>query len=187
MIYSGGFAALLDANVLYPAPLRDFLLHLAAAGLFKPKWSRQIQNEWIDHLLINRPDLTKLKLAKTQEAMDDAFADANISNYEDLIIGLSLPDENDRHVLAAAIKGNADVIITLNLKDFPSKYLTKFDIEVQHPDDFVQNLISLDPDAARKAFENQIRNLKNPPMSDIQLLKKLAECGLKKSAALLSN
>jgi predicted nucleic acid-binding protein len=106
--------ALLDANVLYPAPLRDYLLHLASLGVFEPMWTAAIQDEWIRNLLDARPDINRVALEATQRAMDIAFPGSNISGYESLINSLSLPDPDDRHVLAAAIKGKAQIIVTNN-------------------------------------------------------------------------
>lgn len=97
--------AFLDANVLYPSELRSFLMYLALTGLFRARWSNAVHEEWISNLLKNRPDLTRQKLERTRQLMDKATLDALVEDYEDLIPGLSLPDENDRHVLAAAIRG----------------------------------------------------------------------------------
>lgn len=185
MLHSGRFTALLDANVLYPAPLRDFLLCLAELDLYKPKWSEQIQEEWIKNLLLNRPDLKREWLEKTSAAMNVAFPDATVHGYEKLIAGFQLPDPNDRHVVAAAIRGKADVIITCNTKDFPSGVLAGFDLEVQHPDEFVLDLIDLDSLGCRLALENQVKSLKNPPMKNDEVLEKLNRCGLVRSVALL--
>lgn len=185
MLHSGRFTALLDANVLYPAPLRDYMLNLASMDLYKPKWTSEIQKEWIVNLLEHRTDLKKEQLDKTRAAMDAAFPDANITNYEELIEGLSLPDKNDNHVLAAAIKAKADVIITFNLKDFPAKYLGRYDIEPQHPDVFIENLIHLDAELSMKALDNQVKRLKNPPKTKSQILDKLRDCGLTHSAKML--
>ncbi len=87
---------ILDANVLYPAPLRDFLLRLAATNLYKPKWTDEIQQEWISNLLINRPALSESKLRKTVKAMNTAFPDASVKGYRSLIKDLTLPDKDDR-------------------------------------------------------------------------------------------
>ena len=185
MIHSSRFVAILDANVLYPAPIRDYLLRLASLELYKPKWSNEIQKEWIRNLLTNRPDLKRANLIATQEAMDSAFPVANISGYEELIVGLSLPDEKDKHILAAAIRGNADVIVTFNIKHFPAEYLKKYDIEVQHPDEFVSNLINLDKNKSEQALQNLISSLRNPPKTRDEVLHTLEKCGLTKIASML--
>jgi predicted nucleic acid-binding protein len=186
MIHSSRFIAVLDANVLYPAPLRDYLLRLASLELYKPKWTNDIQEEWIRNLLINRPDLKRENLELTQNAMNSAFPDANITNYEELISGLQLPDEKDRHILAAAIRGNADVIVTFNLKDFPPDYLRLYDIEVQDPDEFISNLISLDKHNSENALQNLIKSLRNPPKSREEVLETLAKCGLTNAVSMLN-
>jgi len=187
MIHSGRFTALLDANVLYPAPVRDYLLHLASLNLYKPKWSTKIQDEWIRNLLINRPDLTKEALKKTKAAMDSAFPDANVERYEGLISAIKLPDEDDRHVLAAAIRGKADVIVTSNLKDFPAATISIHDIEAQSPDEFISNLINLDRKKSLKALENQVKSLRYPPKTKEEVLETLTNCGLINSVDLLKD
>lgn len=127
------FTAFYDANVLYPAPLRDFLMHLALTGVYRARWSSQIHDEWKRNLLINRPELTREQLDRTSALMDKAVPDGLVSDYQSLIEGLKLPDADDRHVLAAAIKCNASVIVTFNLKDFPKDVLDTFDMEPLHP------------------------------------------------------
>lgn len=139
------FTAVYDACVLYPAPLRDFLMWLALSGRFRAKWSMEIHNEWKRNLLKNRPDLTIEQLNRTSELMDVAVPDACVTGYEELIAGLTLPDADDRHVLAAAIRCDASVIVTFNRKDFPCSALGVYDIEAQHRDEFVSNLFDLDP------------------------------------------
>jgi len=178
--------AILDANALYPAPLRDYLLHLAAVGLFSPHWTAEIQEEWIRNLLLNRPDLKRLDLEKTRNAMDAAFPSANVEDYTDLINSLSLPDPGDRHVLAAAIAANADFIVTNNLKHFPADVLAPHFIRAISPDEFVLQLIATDWDAALLALENQVKLLRNPPLSKQDVLKNLQSCGLLKSVAALN-
>ncbi len=121
MIIIPRFNAVLDACVLYPAPIRDILLNLAEQDLFSPKWSETIQEEWLRNLILNRPDLTRKKLERTVKAMNGAFPKAMVKSFNSLISSLELPDPDDRHVLAAAIKSEANLIITFNLKDFPQK------------------------------------------------------------------
>jgi len=98
------FTVFYDANVLYPAELRNFLMHLALTGVFRAKWSSDVHEEWIRNLLKNRPDLTREKLERTRQLMDKAAPDALVTGYQHLIPGLLLPDRDDRHVLAAAIR-----------------------------------------------------------------------------------
>jgi predicted nucleic acid-binding protein len=113
------FTALYDSCVLYPAPLRDLLMWLALSDLFRARWSNDIHEEWIRNLLEDRPDLTRERLERTRDKMNSNIRDCLVTGYEPLIDGLTLPDPNDRHVLAAAIRASADVIVTFNLKDFP--------------------------------------------------------------------
>ena len=112
--------ALLDANVLYPAGLRDFLLRLADRYLYTPLWSADIHAEWMRNLLVDRPDLSGDMLERTRAVMDGHFPEAVVTGYEAVAAGLDLPDAGDRHVLAAAIHGRADVIVTRNLRHFPA-------------------------------------------------------------------
>ena len=95
------FIVFYDANVLYPAELRNLLMHLALIGVFRAKWSADVHEEWIRNLLMDRPDLTRAKLERTRQLMDKAAPDALVRGYEHLIAGLALPDPNDRHVLVA--------------------------------------------------------------------------------------
>ena len=99
------YIAFYDASVLYPLELRSLLMHLALTGLFRARWSDAVHEEWICALLRNRPDLSRAKLERTRALMDAHTIDALVTGYEDLIEGLLLPDPDDRHVLAAAIRG----------------------------------------------------------------------------------
>src|ERR1017187_7008172 len=99
-------------------------MHLALTGLFRAKWSTGVHEEWITALLRNRPDLSRERLERPRMLMDKHPPDALVPGNEDWIEGLQLPDAGDRHVLAAAIRGRADVIITVNLRDFPADVLT---------------------------------------------------------------
>jgi len=179
MIHSARFIAVLDACVLYPAPMRDLLLNLANAGLYTPKWTDEINREWTRNLLINRPNISAEQLQRTVDAMEHAFPDASVSHYESLINSIQLPDKDDGHVVAAAIRCKADVIVTANTKDFPSHYLQEFDIEIQHPDFFIFNLIELNPESAWLAFKKQVAHLRNPPRTITEVLDNFQKIGLK--------
>jgi hypothetical protein len=106
-----------------------------------------------------------------------------VSGYEELAATVALPDEDDRHVLAAAIRAGAQVIVTTNLKDFPPAALEPFDIEAQHPDAFVLHLLSLDAGAVARAVVAQAASLRNPAVSREQLLDTLESRGLVQSVA----
>ena len=180
------FTAVYDACVLYPAPLRDFLMWLALSGRFRAKWSLEIHSEWKRNLLRNRPDLTVEQLDRTSGLMEQALPDACVTGYEDLVEGLKLPDIDDRHVLAAAIRCNASVIVTFNQKDFPSEALSPFGIEAQHPDEFVDNLFNLDPSSVVTAAQRQRKQLKMPPMNVSSYLDLLLRQGLVQSSKALT-
>lgn len=179
---SARLVAVLDACVLYPAPIRDLLLHLASAGLYTPKWTALIHQEWIRSLLLNRPDLTPAQLQRTKDAMNGAFPAAEVTQFESLLVMLDLPDPDDRHVLAAAIHGQADLIVTANLKDFPASTLLPHDVAVQHPDAFVVSLLELHPQPALLAFRAQVAALRNPPKTAAQVLDNLRKVGLRTTA-----
>ena len=180
-----GLTAFYDANVLYPAELRNLLMHLALIGLFRAKWSADVHEEWISSLLKKRPDLTRDKLERTRILMDQHAVDALVTGYEDLIPGLQLPDPDDRHVLAAAIRGHADVIVTINLRDFPSDTIGPFGIEAQHPDEFILHLLDLVPGAVVAAAENHRQSLKNPPNTVSEYLETLERQGLTQTVSVL--
>jgi hypothetical protein len=159
------FTAIFDACVLYPAPLRDFLMNLAITDLFRARWTDEIHDEWIRNVLRNRPDLTNERLQRTRDLMNSHVRDCLVSGYQDLIPSLTLPDENDRHVLAASIWIGANVIVTYNLSDFPATTLKQHGIKAQHPDEFITHLINLAPSSVCEAARRQRMSLKNPPQS----------------------
>ena len=162
--------AVYDASVLYPAPLRDLLLRLARTGLFRAKWTDAILDECFEAIRRQRPDLAPDRLARTRALMVQAVPDCLVDGYQPLIDELELPDPDDRHVLAAAIQAGAEIIVTLNLRDFPDAVLEQYGIEAQSPDEFVLDLLSLSPAVVAAVVEEQAADLKNPPMSAEQLL-----------------
>lgn len=176
--------ALLDANVLYPAPLRDFLLQLAYADFFAPKWSEEIHNEWTRNLLANRSDLTDAQLSYTRDMMERAFPTASVTEYEPLIAPLT-NHPKDAHVLAAAILGKAEYIVTFNLKDFPPPALTPYQIKAIHPDVFALSLCQADTAEVLSTVRAHRKKLTRPPKSAREYLDTLAQCGLTKTVLYL--
>ena len=178
--------ALLDANVLYPAPVRDLLMQLAASGLFRAKWSADIHEEWIRSLLKDQPHRKRADLERTRALMDAAVSDCLVTGYQALIPSLSLPDPDDRHVLAAAIIGRCDAIVTVNLRDFPEAALAPYGIEAQHPDEFLSGHFHLAPDQLCEAVRKVRARLRNPPLTAPQYLAVLARHGLAATASELT-
>lgn len=156
---------LYDACVLYPAPLRDLLMHLAMTGLYQAKWTNEIHDEWIRNVLANRSDLKRSQLERTRELMNNHILDCLVEGYEYVIPSLELPDPDDCHVLAAAIHASASIILTYNLRDFPAKSINIYNIDAQHPDKFLTHLIDLGPDIVCNAIKRLRTTLKNPPTS----------------------
>lgn len=179
------YAAVLDACVLYPAPIRDLLLSLAQAGLYHARWTDDIHEEWMRNLRAARGDLTGAQLNRTRELMELSVPDARVANHRALIESLRLPDPDDRHVLAAAIAGHADAIVTFNLRDFPAEALSEHGIEAQHPDDFILNQFELSPINALAAVKAMRARLRNPPLTPQQLISNLEGRQLPLSAAWL--
>jgi predicted nucleic acid-binding protein len=177
--------AFYDASVLYPSELRNLLMHLAMTGLFRARWSNDVHEEWICALLRKRPDLSRGKLERTRSLMDAHATDALVTGYEDLINGLLLPDPDDRHVLAAAIHGRADSIVTSNLRHFPAKILAPFGIEAQHPDEFILHLLDVSPEIVAAAARDHRESLKNPPKTIDEYISTLAAQGLTQTASVL--
>ncbi|MGP8292066.1 PIN domain-containing protein [Vreelandella zhanjiangensis] len=162
---SSYYTVVYDACVLYPAPLRSLLIHLAITDLYRARWSRQIHDEWMRSLLAQRNDLTWEKLERVRELMDIHTRDAVVEGFESLIDGLSLPDPDDRHVLACAIHTGAEAIITFNLKDFPNDMLAQHDIRAIHPDEFLTDMLALSPGSVIQAVQRHRKSLKNPPFT----------------------
>jgi len=164
MAVSGRYTAVLDACVLFSRLQRDVLLSLAHADLYTARWTQEIENEWTSSLVEKYPDSAE-KIPALVEQMREAIPDCLIIDYELFIPSIQLPDENDRHVLAAAIRGNADAIVSLNTKDFPAEILSKFDIEIQTPDQFVLNQIMLHPPRALTAIKKMRERWGRPAMT----------------------
>jgi hypothetical protein len=152
-------------------------MELAVADLYRAKWSDAVHEEWIKAVLLDRSDLTREQLERTRDLMNAHVRDALVVDFERLINALDLPDPNDCHVLAAAIKGRAD-LVTVNLKDFPSDMLARWGIEAQHPDDFLTHQFHLSQPLFLQAVKTVRLRLKHPPKSVGDYLDTLRAQGL---------
>ncbi len=179
------FIAVFDACVLYPAPLRDLLLQLATTKLFRARWTDLIHDEWINVASARRPDIDPAKWKRLRALMDAHAEDCLVRDFEPLIDMITLPDAKDRHVVAAAVKRGADVIVTFNLRDFPACTLGIYGMEAQHPDVFARHLIDLQPGAVVSAVQTVRSRLKNPPMAADAYLLTLERQGLVATVAQL--
>lgn len=171
MIHSVRFTAVLDTNVIYPVIVRDLLFWFAHHEMYTPRWSAHIFDEW-KAVMIRKgvsPDESEIWVQRANQA----FPDALVQNYESLISTLSLPDAKDCHVLAAAIKANAHLIVSNNIKHFPEEKLNPFGIEVKTADDFLTDLIDLDKETAITAFKEMVLHKRNPNLDEYEVLKLL--------------
>lgn len=180
MIHSVRFTCVLDTNVIYPIDIRDLLFWFASYDLFTPKWSKQIFIEW--EIVMKRKGISEEEIEKRLNKALRAFPDALVDNYEPLVNSLELPDEKDRHVLAAAIKTNANIIITNNLRDFPEAYLASFGLTAKTADDFITDTIDLNNELALEAFRALVLNRTNPNLDEFEILDRFRRNGLIDSA-----
>ena len=184
MAGSSRYTVILDANVLYPQLLRDTLLSLARENLYHARWSATINDEWMRNLGSDRPDIAD-RLPAMSKLMSDSVPDCLVTNYEQLTGSIELPDLNDRHVVAAAIAGHADAIVTFNLKDFPLAVMQPYGIEVQHPDEFIANQMQLQKIRALSAIKEMRARWTNPARSAQELVNAFELRGLPLTADLL--
>lgn len=182
--------AVCDACVLYSITLADLLTSLGEAGLFQPRWTHEIHEEWIRNVIENRGAsgiVTREKLEVRRDAMIEAIEGSLVEEYEDLIPTLTLPDPDDRHVLAAAIKAEANLIVTLNLKDFPQHTLAEWNLTAKHPDEFTTELLKTDPQTVVAVVKEMRARRKRPPINAVDFLAQLNRQGLRKFVAELQS
>jgi predicted nucleic acid-binding protein len=180
------FIVIYDANVLYPNTLRDLLIRIAQQPhLVQAKWTSEILDEMSRALRKNRPDITVEKTTRLSQLMNDAVRDCLVTGYQPLIEGLDLPDPDDRHVLAAAIKANAQLIVTRNRKDFPVKTLAQWEIRPKSPDDFVRDVMDFDSQAVWACVQQIVDSRKKRPVTIDDVLGELQRDGLVAASAAL--
>lgn len=176
-----------DANVLYPAQLRDFLMRLAVSGLVRAHWTDEIHDEWMRNVLEDYPDVTRDQLERTRRLMERALPDASVTGYAPRIPQIDVPDPTDRHVVAAAAEVDADLIVTFNLNDFPEEALAPFEGEAIHPDSLVRGQVEHRPSAVREVAREHRRSLRRPPKSPAEYVRLLRKSRLDQTADWLAH
>ena len=171
-----------DACVLYPPSLRDLLMQAAVAGVYAPRWTEEIHIEWTRNVLVNTPKVTPAQFDRTHRLMNQAVPNCLVSDYQSYIPTLNLPDANDRHVLAAAIKTQAPLIITFNLTDFPNAVLRTYEVQAVHPDPFLEGFFDEQPELFLRAVRAHRSSLHHPPKDAAGYLQMLRTNGLQKLA-----
>ena len=179
------FTAVYDACVLYPSSLRSFLMYLALTDLFRARWSNEIHEEWMRHVEDDHENITRKQVERIRDLMNEHVRDCLVTGYEDLIDAIELPDPGDRHVVAAAIRCGASVIVSKNLKDFPADALNQYGIEAQHPDVFISHLFDLSESLVCQAAHHHRASLKNPKKTVGEYLDSLEAHGLASTVASL--
>ncbi|MEA2574269.1 MAG: hypothetical protein QOH93_1567 [Chloroflexia bacterium] len=162
------FGAVLDACILFSAPIRDTLLRAAAEGLYRVYWTEDILAE-VENNLVLSGRTSREQASRLTETLRSVFPEAIVRNHHSLI-GAMTNHPKDRHVLAAAIASGSQVIITDNLRDFPKDVLDQYNIEAQAADEFLTNLLDLAPGVMTRIVMDQASDLRKPAMTVAELL-----------------
>jgi predicted nucleic acid-binding protein len=178
------FIVIYDANVLYPNTLRDLLIRIAQLPhLVQAKWTDEILDEMLRALRKNLPDISEEKARRLRERMNAAVRDCLVVGYEPLVEVLDLPDPDDRHVLAAAVKVNAQLIVTWNRKHFPPGKLAQWGVRAKSPDDFVRDTMGIDSQAVWACVQQIVDSRTRRPVTVEDVLGELERDGLVASVA----
>jgi predicted nucleic acid-binding protein len=172
------YAVILDACVLVPIALADTLLRLAERDLYRPLWSNRIVAEATDAVVDIHPEIPPERVRARFAAMDEVFEDACVKGWETLEHTVTLPDVDDRLVVAAALSGRADAIVTANVGDYPTDVLGPLGIEVVHPDDFLLDQLDLAPRIVLDVLREQAAHTRQPSLTPVDLIARLARCGV---------
>ena len=142
--------------------------------MYQPLWSDELLQE-VNTVLVRNLRRTKEQAERRIQVMRDYFPEAIVSVLEDLSAALScIPDPKDRHVLAAAIRGGAQAIVTSNVKHFPANCLGQYDVVCQSPDEFLVHQFHLNPDLVLQKLDEQAASIKQERAQIIERLKLVA-------------
>lgn len=173
------FPAFLDTSAVFGGALNDLLLTLAERGMFRPLWSQGVFDE-LERNLEHR-NLPASAIAHRIAMMRGAFPDAEVIGYTDLIDTMKC-DDGDRHILAAAVRANAALLVTFNLRHFPAEALEPYDIEARHPDEFLLDQLELHESTVLAGVTDVLSSYENPPMTLAEYLDLLARSGVSRFA-----
>lgn len=176
------YAVVLDACVLVPVALADTLLRIAECDLYRPLWSARIVAEAVDAIVEIHPNIPPERVQRRFAAMDNTFEDARVDGWENLEDTVTLSDPDDRHVVAAAVRGRADAIVTANVRDYPPDVLEPLNIKIIHPDDFLLDQIDLAPRIVLDVLREQAAHTRQPALTPIDLIARLARAGVPRFA-----
>lgn len=170
------FGAVLDACVLVPHVLMDTLLSVADEDLYQPMWSEVILDETLRTLVAIYPDRNPHSFEARVASMESAFPHACVYGWDSLEPGLASywPDPQDAHVVAAAIRGRAEIIVTSNLKHFPEPLLDELGLHAASPDTFLTDLLDLKQRAVLAAIRNQAEKTNNPALGVPDIAERLS-------------
>lgn len=175
------FPAFLDTCTIFGAALTDLLLELADQGAFRPLWSKDVLGE-LERVVVERRRVDPAAIASRIRTMREVFPDAEVKGYEDLVDQMTC-DAGDRHVVAAAVRANAEVIVTFNVKHFPRESLEPYDLEAVHPDEFLLDQLDLYRRTTLTAVDAIAAAYESPPMTTEEFLGLISKSGAPKFAA----
>lgn len=179
------FIVLYDTDVLFGNSQRDLLIRIGLTGLVQAKWTEKIIDDLALALARQRPGMTTGKLDRLKQLINGSVPDCLVSDYEPLIDMLKLADPDDRHVLAAAIKAKAQVIVTNNIRHFPADDLRPWDLEAKTADDFVLDQIHIEDRIVFACIQQIVDSRKRHPVTIRDVLAELESSGLVQSVAAL--
>ena len=185
MSHGAGFTAFFDLSALYPLPLRDLLLRLAATDLFRARWSADVLDDWRSDFAARHPGVEAVVLQRQCDAMNNEARDALVEGHDVFLPIFSGLEPRSRHAIAAAIHSRSDVIVTTEGALYPDDVLKHHFLDKQHPDEFIAHAIDLDPGKAVAAARELRLALQDPPRDPVSYLRMLERAGLPQTFLLL--
>ena len=178
------FIVLYDTDVLFPNSQRDLLIRIGLTGLVQARWTERIVDD-LGVVLMRERGISAHMVDRLKLLINESVPDCLIAGYELLIDNLKLPDPDDRHVLAAAVKAHAQVIVTNNVKDFPPDDLRPWNMEAKTADDFVLDQIHIDDKMVFACVQQIVDSRTRNPVTIPDVLTELESSGLVQSVAAL--